>query len=585
MRLKTNYILFFLLIVSSIILFTSFLPNIYEASVVDLMPKDRTMIWGEHIYTYDYNIYLSKIRQGMEGRWTIVDKYTNDTDQKGVLLQMLYLLTGKVGGLLHLDPTLSFHLIRVILSFAFILAVIALNVYFLRKPALYFTGTLLTLLASSFPVFYQYLGTTWVGQYMPWWQELDVLKRISYLPHYLLNYIIIGLFAIFIPLSTKNEGQNNFELRVSSYEFRVNKYFLAICFLLFFSFFVHPAGGFLFFLSWGLYHLIKTVWLRPYKVKDVLQIVKQTLILLFVAAIPLLYIKYVTATYPWKTLIDFDRDNRLAFKFSEYILALGPVFFTGVLGTIVALWKKDGRFLSLVTWFLGAFLGIVLFQHIPFQSELRFVQTANHIPLAILTVYFLNEIKIFLSRKNNIVGNGFKPFPTKSLMANIIFYGTIGLILILGIVQSYFSIKGQTDFIHQRAVAGVPLVPYPPQVMYPLNDFYNAMMWLKNNTARIDVVLSKVTAGNYIPAYSGNYVYLGHNPETPMYPQKVDNVDQFFSGTMTPKDAQQFLRTEHISYVFFGPQEKENPVFDPKNYPFLKMVFNSPYVNLYQVKL
>jgi len=552
------------------------------------MPKDRTMIWGEHIYTYDYNVYLSKIRQGMEGRWTVVDKYTNDTNQKGVLLQMLYLLTVKVGGLLHLDPTLSFHLIRVILSFAFVLTVIALNVYFLRKPVLYFTGTLVTLLASSFPVFYQYLGTTWVGQYMPWWQEMDVLKRISYLPHYLLNYIIIGLFAILIyRVGTIHE-----------LSLRKNKHFIFLCVLLFFSFFIHPAGGFLFFLSWGLYHFIKTVWFRSYKAKDVLNVIRQTLILLFVAAIPLLYIKFVTATYPWKTLIDFDRDNRLAFKFNEYILALGPVFFTGVLGTIVVLWKKDERFLSLVTWFLGAFLGIILFQHIPFQSELRFVQTANHIPLAILTIYFLNELQLFLKNRwasfgdpdsaqrvseRALTGKKRAQNLFKLLLINCLVYLVIGSILILGIIQSYFSIKGQTDFIHQRAVAGNPLVPYPPQVMYPLNDFYNAMMWLKDNTARTDVVFSKVTAGNYIPAYSGNYVYLGHNPETPLYSQKVDNINQFFSGTMSSQNALKFLKSQNISYVFFGPQEKENPVFDPKNYIFLKEVFTSPYVILYRV--
>jgi hypothetical protein len=578
------------------------------------------MIWGEHIYTYDYNVYLSKIRQGMEGRWTIVDKYTNDTNQKGVLLQMLYLLTGKVGGLLHLDPTLSFHLVRVILSLAFVLTVIALNVYFLRKPVLYFTGTLITLLASSFPVFYYFLDQWWVGQYMPWWQEMDVLKRLSYLPHYLLNYIIIGLFAILISQNTKHEAsdksvilnlfqdlimrfRNPLRSEASKFgmtgkfqisDFGFNRNFFFTCVLLFFSFFIHPAGGFLFFISWGLYHFIKTVWFRSYEVEDVLNIFKQTMILLFVAAVPLLYIKFVTSTYPWKTLIDFDRDNRLAFKFSEYILSLGPVFFTGLLGTIVVLWKKDERFLSLATWFLGAFLGIVLFQHIPFQSELRFAQTANHIPLAILTIYFLNEVKNLILKKkvkisvSNDLGipersEGRAPTGVRNTVSNFLFYGVISLIIGLGIVQAYFSIKAQTDFIHQRAVAGVPLVPYPPQVMYPLNDFYNAMIWLKDNTARTDVVLSKVTAGNYIPAYSGNYVYLGHNPETPMYSQKVDNVNQFFSGTMIPKDAQQFLKTEHISYVFYGPQEKDNNQKDIKQYSFLKEVFTSPYVTLYRV--
>lgn len=164
-----------------------------------------------------------------------------------------------------------------------------------------------------------------------------------------------------------------------------------------------------------------------------------------------------------------------------------------------------------------------------------------------------------------------------------IFTAIVFTIVLLGIVQSYFSIRAQTDFIHQRAVAVQPLVPYPPQVMYPLKDFWSALQWLERHTSQKDIVLSQVTAGNYIPAYSGNFVYFGHNPETPHYDDRVNKVNQFFSGTMNEKDALKFLQDENINYVFYGPQEKEKSVEDIKKYSFLKSLFTAPYVILFEV--
>src|SRR3990167_3534407 len=87
-----------------------------------------------------------------------------------------------MGGLFHLTPPITFHAFRSILSLAWVLTIIYINIYFLKKPILYSLGIVLSLLAASFPVFYEYQGSTWIGMYMSWWTEMDVLKRISYLP-------------------------------------------------------------------------------------------------------------------------------------------------------------------------------------------------------------------------------------------------------------------------------------------------------------------------------------------------------------------------------------------------------------------
>jgi len=539
---------YFIFIFVFIFLFLSFLPNIYEASVSNLLPPDRTMVWGEYNYTYDYNVYLSKIRQGQEGRFSVVDKYDNHPQQKGIFLVMIYLISGKIGSIFNFTPTLTYHLLRVFTSVFWISIIIFFNIYFLKKRSLINLGVVLSFLTASFPVFYRFQNQWWVGQYMGWWQELDILKRISFIPHDTLNYIFISLFTIL--LSQIDENKKNF-------------YFL--CILLFLSVFVQPSAAILFIFSWCLYHLIKTIWSGSFKKNVVIKIMKQTFMISVIVSIPLLYIQSVTSIYPWKSLIDFHTNNMIVLNIKEYILALGPIFFTGVAGGLLVVLKKKRELLGLVTWIIGVTITIVLFKFFPYQS-LRFVQTANHIPLVILSAYLFHE----LWKKNRVI--------------KIIIVITIIMIIINGLIQAYFSLKSQTQFINQRALATLPLVPYPPQVMYPLTDFYNGLKWLEINTDRQTVVLSKITAGNYIPAYSGNFVYLGHGVETPHFDDRVKKTDEFFSGNLSEKQALRFLKTENISYVFYGPQEKENNNKDINIYSFLIPIYQTPSVIIYKIK-
>lgn len=532
---------------SFLFLFVSFIPNVYEAFQTDKLPQNRVMIWGEHIYTYDYNTYLSKIRQGVEGRWTIVDKYNNNPDQKGVFLHMLYLLSGQLARLFKLAPVLTYQLLRVFLSFFWVLTIVFLNVYFLKKPSLFFVGVLFSLFASSFPVFTTLKGHFWLGMYMDWWQEMDVLKRISYLPHYLLNYIFISALIFLLHLFDKTANL---------------KYFAVLIALLFISPFVHPSATLVFLIAWVLYHTSKFLLGKKLFLK---KFFLQSVVLFLVASLPFLYFRQITLTYPWKTLTDFDKNYRLGVDLVEYIFALGPVFFTGFSGLVLVLKNKKSQLLPLSSWVLAVLVGIFLFKFFPYQSELRFIQSATHIPLSVLSVYFLSQLN-------------------KKLKTTIFSAFIVGFIVVLGLSQIFYSLWGQLDFIKQRVEAVAPQVPYPPQVMYPLKEFYLALSWLGTLTPKNTVVLSKVTAGNHIPAYSGNLVYLGHVAETPLFDKKEVKANQFFSGIMEADQASQFLADENISYVFYGPQEKEKASESIEKYQFLQKVFEVGTVSIYQVK-
>ena len=541
---------YFVIVFIFFMLFLSFIPNLYEELVTNLLPPDRTMIWGEHSYTYDYNVYLSKIRQGLEGRSSVVDKYDNTQDQKGIFLVMIYLIAGKIASIFkQLTPTFTYHLLRVFTSVFWISVIIFLNMHYLKKISLINLGVTLSLLTASFPVFYRFDDQQWITFYMNWWQELDILKRISFIPHDTLNYIFISIFTILLNLVDKNK-----------------KYFIILCVLLFFSVFIQPSSAILFVISWTLFNLFKYFWLKSLTSDLIAEKIKQTFLILIAISIPLLYIKSVTSSYPWKSLMDFHENNMLVFNVKDYILALGPLFFTGIAGGLLVVYKKKQELLGLVTWIFGVFIAIVLFKFFPYQS-LRFIQTANHIPLAILSTYLFYE----LWKK------------AKLRVIKFIIIMVVITVIINGLAQAFFSIKSQTQFINQRARATLPLVPYPPQVMYPLNDFYNGLKWLETNTDHQTVVLAKITASNYIPAYSGNFVYVGHIAETPHFNERIKKADEFFSGIWEEKQAFNFLKTENIDYIFYGPQEKEGAVKDINVYTFLKANYQSPLVIIYKV--
>src|SRR3989338_4822645 len=116
-----NYILAVLIL---LFLSFSFYPTYFELSKSDqLADKNREFILEHNYYWPDFNLYLSKIRQGYEGKFTAVEKYTSEKHQ-GSLIQEFYVVLGQLGRLLKLDPNLAYQLGRLILSPLLLLLII-----------------------------------------------------------------------------------------------------------------------------------------------------------------------------------------------------------------------------------------------------------------------------------------------------------------------------------------------------------------------------------------------------------------------------------------------------------------------------
>ena len=78
-------------------------------------------------------------------------------------------------------------------------------------------------------------------------------------------------------------------------------------------------------------------------------------------------------------------------------------------------------------------------------------------------------------------------------------------------------------------------------------------------------------------------LYFGNNPETPDYDKREQEVNQFFSLALKEAEARKFLIDRDISYIYYGPQERETAGWQYPTYSFLKPVYTSPWVNIYQV--
>src|SRR4030042_760271 len=438
----------FILFFSFLLLFLSFFPTLYEAfQANNLGDPRRLMLWGEHNYTYDYNVYLAKMRLGAEGQWTVINKYTSEPHQ-GILLQEFYLLTGKIGGWLRLTPPLTYHLVRIFLAVGFLLAIYQLICFFLKDGLQRKMAFLLALFSGSWPRFVYYHQGWHPALFMDWWQEMDVIRRATYVPHYLLGHLLT--IVMLLSLLKKKLVWALISGLIAG--------------------FVHPPSLLIIWGIWGLW----IIWqLR-------------------------------------RELIEKGLFKKELFK--EGLLKKD--IFRDIKRQIVT-------FILLVFWVLSAFLAILIFQRIPFVSEARFIQVAVHLPLAILSTLVLVEISQWLKKR----------------IGQKVLIWLVCLVLFLSLPGIYVSVKGQIGFINQRAAAVLPLVPYPSQVMYPLKGWWQAIIWLGEKTKRNEIVLSDVTAGNYLPAYAGNTVYYGHSGETVFFDQKRFVVQRFFSNQMTEEES------------------------------------------------
>jgi len=555
-----NGILTFVII--AFVLF-SLAPSAYELSRAHTLQSNRQFELV-HNFPTDYNFYLSRIRMGLEGKWTVHEVYTTE-QHNGSFIHEFYLLLGKVGAWVRVPsyrPADVYHVARIVLALALLFAIAAWCKRSFEKVVHANTwtmiGFLLVVTASSWPKLVMMEGVPRFGGYMAWWSVMDSLQRITFIPHLLAGQ---ALMLVIVLAFVSKMGMKQHSVNI----------FLGI--LGFILGMIFPPG--LIFVYTTLFVLVLLDW--AFETKTIKHVIGEWFVPIFgficVSAPALVYLLLMTSFYPWKRLAELDILHPLPFDYLEYIKAMGPILPLGLIGAGIAVWKRERHMIPAISWAVAWIILLGVFRFIPSQSPLRFSEMVPHVALGILGAYVFFSMFTFYAKTHAL--RGISQFASLFL--------SLGMI-VLGLFHMFSSYLWQKEFVDHKIRAAVPLVPTGSYVMYPLRDFIGAISYIQNNADRDQIVLSETTAGNYIPVYSGNRVYVGHD-NTVNAEQKRVETTRFFSGEMSPIVAREFVRATGASYVFFGPQEREDgAVADlARIYPFLRSVYQNAYVTVYGI--
>lgn len=118
---------------------------------------------------------------------------------------------------------------------------------------------------------------------------------------------------------------------------------------------------------------------------------------------------------------------------------------------------------------------------------------------------------------------------------------------------------------------------------YLYKDELSAMAWLNENVAPDDVVLSSLTIGQYIPAWTGAHAFLAHWAQTVDFYGKTEMVDSFFATNTDNTSRNAILKEYSVDYIFYGPVERKIGNFDPNSDESLSMVYENPLVEVFRV--
>lgn len=118
---------------------------------------------------------------------------------------------------------------------------------------------------------------------------------------------------------------------------------------------------------------------------------------------------------------------------------------------------------------------------------------------------------------------------------------------------------------------------------YLHRDEVTALGWLEQNTPPDAVILSSLEEGQYIPGISGRRAFLAHWAQTLDYYHKQELVAAFFNPGTPDTDRWKTLDQFQVDYVLAGPAEQALGGYDPGSSTFLKRVFTSGQVEIYQV--
>lgn len=115
-------------------------------------------------------------------------------------------------------------------------------------------------------------------------------------------------------------------------------------------------------------------------------------------------------------------------------------------------------------------------------------------------------------------------------------------------------------------------------------DYIEAMDWLRENSSPDDVVMSSLEIGQYIPAMTNNHAFLAHWANTIQFYIKRQSASDFYTVDFPDAQRAEIARLYGVDYVLYGPAETALGQYGLEGSTWLKPVFETPQVTVYQVQ-
>lgn len=208
--------------------------------------------------------------------------------------------------------------------------------------------------------------------------------------------------------------------------------------------------------------------------------------------------------------------------FFEYLLSLGPLFFTALFSFFYLRKFRLLEKISAIWLILPPLLFPFVGRQIPFSMSRLFALNL-FIPASLLTVFFLQN---------------FKPQDRWNRWGKRILIFLLSLSLALG-----FSHSLKNVFFYQ--------LPFYYNIFLP-KDFLSSIEFIKKNTTSSDVVLAGQNIASIIPAFTPARVVLGRLDAYPDYEKVKSEADDIYFRRIADNQILIRLKTWHVKYILFG---------------------------------
>lgn len=495
-------------------------------------PADTVFTGLHHLAPGDTNVFLSMIEQVQQGENIFLNLYTAEP-QARIFINPLWLSVGWLGKIAHLPNLLTLHLARSLAIIALVYVLYLFVSYFITQIRWRRWVLAALLFASGLGVFfnpflfdanniYEHPTDIWIAESVTFLSALHS-------PH-LIASLTLMVLTFYLMLRAFDTAQLRHSIGAG-----VASFFLA---------WFHPFNGPTVFAVLLVYMLIMFWWRRKidwYWVKHY--------VVLGLCTLPAVTYLFALQQTDW-VIRSWSAQNILPSpSVWMYMIGFGLLLPLAIVGGWRSIRLRYPKRLFLIVWAIVSW--VLIYVPVSFQ---RRMSEGMQIPIVILAVCGI--IFIFQRIKSTYLRLGFV------------------MVLFLFLPLTNLQVLGQEFYLFSSK----PTLPY-----YLEQDEVDAMHWLRDHAGYRDIIFSSYYMGNYIPAYSGRVVWIGHGPQTINLPWKYETSQWFWSDNADDQQKEQLLREDGVRYVWYGRKEKELGSYNPSQHDYLELVYENPAVQVYQL--